>query len=128
MLVIGGGPAGLAAAIAAAEAGAETLLDRRRPQLGGSLLYGRDGGDRASVVARRADLVHRARAMPNLRIMTGTTVTGLFADNWASATRGNRLYKIRARRRWSRPAPSTSRSSSATTTGPASCSPTPRSG
>ena len=42
-------------------------------------------------------LVQRARAMPNLRIMTGTTVTGMFADNWASAARGNRFYKIRSK-------------------------------
>ena len=62
VLVIGGGPAGLEAAIAAAEAGADTLLVDDGAQLGGSLLYGRDGGDRASVVARRADLVQpRAR-------------------------------------------------------------------
>ena len=50
VLVVGGGPAGLEAAIAAAEAGADTLLIDDCPQLGGSLLYGRDGGDRASVV------------------------------------------------------------------------------
>ena len=97
VLVVGGGPAGLEAAIAAAEAGADTLLIDDGAELGGSLLYGRDGGDRASVLARRADLVHRARATPNLRIMTGTTITGMFADNWASAARGNRFYKIRSK-------------------------------
>ena len=97
VLVIGGGPAGLEAAIAAAEAGADTLLIDDGAQLGGSMLYGRDSGDRASAVARRADLVHRARAIPNLRILTGTTVTGMFADNWASATRGNRFFKIRSK-------------------------------
>jgi sarcosine oxidase subunit alpha len=96
VLVIGGGPAGLEAAIAAAEAGADTLLIDDGAQLGGSLLYSRDGGDRASVVARRADLVRLAGAIPNLRIMTGTTVTGMFSDNWASAVRGNRFFKIRS--------------------------------
>jgi sarcosine oxidase subunit alpha len=97
VLVIGAGPAGLEAAIAAAEAGADTLLIGDGAQLGGSMLYSRDGGDRASVVTRRADLVHRARAVPNLRIMTGTTITGMFADNWASATRANRFFKIRSK-------------------------------
>ena len=29
--------------------------------------------------------------------MSDTTVSGLFADNWASALKGNRLYKIRAK-------------------------------
>ena len=49
------------------------------------------------MVARRADLVRRASALPNLRIMTGTTVTGMFSDNWASAVRGNRFFKIRSK-------------------------------
>lgn len=97
VLVVGGGPAGLEAAIAAAKAGADTLLIEEWPQLGGSLLYGREGGDRAAVQARHAELVVRARATPGLRIMTGTAVTGLFADNWASAVRGNRLHKIRTK-------------------------------
>ena len=97
VLVIGGGPAGLEAAIAAAEAGADTLLIDDCPQLGGSMLYSRDGGDRASVVARRGELVQRAGVLANLRIMTGTTATGMFADNWTSAVRANRFFKIRSK-------------------------------
>jgi sarcosine oxidase subunit alpha len=97
VLVIGGGPAGLEAAIAAAEAGADTLLIEELPRLGGSLLYGRSGGDRASVVARREALIEHARSLPRLRIMTGTAATGMFADNWTSAIGGNRLYKIRSK-------------------------------
>jgi sarcosine oxidase subunit alpha len=97
VLVVGGGPAGLEAAIAAAEAGADTLLIEQLPQLGGSLLYARTGGDRAAVNARRAALVERARATPKLRIMTATTATGMFADNWTSAVRGNRFFKIRSK-------------------------------
>ncbi len=96
VLVIGGGPAGLEAAIAAAEAGADTLLIEQLPQLGGTLLYGR-GGDRASTNTRRAELIARARSTPNLRIMTDTTLTGLFGDNWSSAVRGNRFFKIRSK-------------------------------
>ncbi|MEI9900067.1 MAG: glycine cleavage T C-terminal barrel domain-containing protein [Hyphomicrobium sp.] len=97
VLVIGGGPAGIEAAIAAAEAGADTVLIEQLPQLGGSLLYGRSGGDRASITSRRADLIARARATPKLRIMTDTTVTGMFADNWTSAVRANRFFKIRSK-------------------------------
>ena len=48
VLVVGGGPAGLNAAIAAAEAGAETLLVDEWPELGGSLLYGRSTATRAA--------------------------------------------------------------------------------
>lgn len=98
VLVVGGGPAGLAAAIAAAETGADTLLIDEWPEAGGSLLYGRVNGSREEAVRRRADLLGRATALPNLRLMTDTVVSGLFADHWAAALRGNRLYKIRAGR------------------------------
>ena len=97
VLVVGGGPAGLEAAIAAAEAGAETLLIDEWRELGGSLLYGRLGGRRETAEDKRKTLVARAKATSNLRILTDTTVSGLFSDNWASALSGNRLYKIRAK-------------------------------
>jgi len=97
VLVIGGGQAGLEAAIAAAQAGADTLLIEQLPELGGALLYGRCGGDRKATNARRAELIERARALPRLRIMADTTCTGMFADNWTSAVRGTRFYKIRSK-------------------------------
>ena len=96
VLVVGGGPAGLEAAIAAADAGAETLLIDEWPELGGSLLYGRGGLDRTAQDVLRATLIAKARTLPKLTILTKTTVTGLFADNWASAITDRRLYKIRA--------------------------------
>jgi sarcosine oxidase subunit alpha len=97
VLVVGGGPAGLEAAIAAAEAGAETLLIDEWPELGGSLLYGRGGADRGVQENLRTELVRRAKATANLTILTGTTVSGLFSDNWVAAISDRRLYKIRAR-------------------------------
>jgi len=98
VLVIGGGPSGLEAAIAAAEGGADTLLIDEWPELGGSLLYGRSrGASRIETDAARLSLIARARALPNLTIMTDTTVTGLFSDNWASAICCQRLYKIRSK-------------------------------
>lgn len=90
VLVVGGGPAGLEAAIAAAETGVDVLLVDEWPEAGGSLLYGRGGAE------RREALLARARALPTLTIRTDCTVTGLFSDNWASAITGNRLLKIRA--------------------------------
>ena len=97
VLVVGGGPAGLEAAIAAAQEGADTLLIDEWPALGGSLLYGRGGLDRATSNALRRDLVARANATANLTILSDTTVSGIFADNWVSAVDAKRLYKIRAR-------------------------------
>ena len=97
VMVVGGGPAGLNAAIAAAEAGAETLLIDEWPMPGGSLLHGRLNSSRSDAEIKRLNLLAHARRLPKLRIMTDTTVSGLFADNWASALKDNRLYKIRAK-------------------------------
>ncbi|CCG08930.1 glycine cleavage T C-terminal barrel domain-containing protein [Pararhodospirillum photometricum] len=87
--VVGGGPAGLAAALAAAEAGAEVLLVEENPVLGGALTYARAAGD--------AGLVDRVRAHPGITVLTEATCQGLFADHWLSVTQGNRLNKVRAK-------------------------------
>ncbi len=97
VVVVGGGPAGLEAAIAAAEAGAETLLIDEGAKLGGSLLYGRGGTERARRDGEREALVAKAYATANLTIMTETTVSGLFSDGWVAAISERRLYKIRAK-------------------------------
>jgi sarcosine oxidase, subunit alpha len=97
VLVVGGGLAGLEAAIAAAESGADTLLIDEWPELGGSMLFGRAGGSRTDTSDKRQALIAKARAQKNLTIMSDTTVTGLFADNWASAICCQRLYKIRTK-------------------------------
>jgi heterotetrameric sarcosine oxidase alpha subunit len=78
VLVIGAGPTGLAAALAAARAGARVILADEGPRLGGRLLsehYEIDGAPAAEWVARvEAELV----AMPEVRIMRRTTVTSVF--------------------------------------------------
>lgn len=91
LLVVGGGLAGLSAAIEAAEAGADVILAEMEPDLGGALTY-RRGGD-----LLLPDLLARARACGNLRIMTDTVVNGWFEDNWLPLIRGNKLFKTRAR-------------------------------
>ncbi len=73
VLVAGGGPAGLAAALAAAEAGARVILVDERPALGGSL-RGEDlmlDGDDA--LAWVADAEARLRAHPDVRVLTRAT-------------------------------------------------------
>ena len=64
---------------------------------GGSLLFGRTQGGRSEAEVKRLSLLSRASRIANLRIMSDTTVSGLFVDNWASALKDNRLYKIRAK-------------------------------
>ena len=94
--VVGGGPAGLAAAEAALLAGAEVILIEDEPELGGILRWGRFVGDREAL--EQADRLRRElRAMPRLSILTSATCTGLFADNWLAVVHGNRLTKLRAK-------------------------------
>ena len=90
--VVGGGPAGMAAALQAAAAGLEVVLIEENPRLGGALAYARpiDGAPAGD------DLVAAIEAAADISVMTGATCTGLFADNWLAVTRGTRLYKLRA--------------------------------
>ncbi len=88
--IIGGGVAGMAAALAAAEAGAEVLLIDDNPILGGALNY-----TRAEATQLR-ELAESVAAGSRITILTEAACQGLFEDNWLSVTRGNRLYKIRA--------------------------------
>jgi len=80
VLVIGGGPAGLMAALTAARGGADVILAEETPEVGGRLLSDRqeiDGRDAASWVAGMlADL----KATGRVRLMTRTTVTGVYDD------------------------------------------------
>lgn len=95
--VIGGGPAGLAAALQAAETGAEVILIEENPILGGSLNYARfdEAGTAACQVT--GDLVARVKLKSNITVMTRAICSGWFADNWLPVIQGNRLHKLRAR-------------------------------
>jgi sarcosine oxidase, subunit alpha len=105
VLVVGGGIAGLGAAVAAAEAGADTLLLASGPTLGGALAWHAD--------PRVADLIIRAQRC-GVRHMTRTLAFGIYDHNLVCArevlqttaahagvgTGGvlrERLWKIRAR-------------------------------
>ena len=80
VLVIGGGPAGLMAALTAATSGADVILVDENPQLGGRLLGEADtidgvtGPQFARSIAARLDVTGR------VRVMTRTTITGVYDD------------------------------------------------
>jgi len=95
--VVGGGPAGLSAALAAARAGAEVLLVEENAVLGGSLTYARFDADGTAGASKCEALVAAVEAEPNIKIMTDAVCNGWFADNWLPVIRGNRLYKVRAK-------------------------------
>ena len=91
VVVVGGGPAGQGAALAARESGARVLLLDENPGLGGHLRY--------SGTAPRDDLAHGSERLKRagVEVLTGTSVTGWYQDHWLSAARDRRLFKIRAR-------------------------------
>ena len=78
VLVIGGGPAGLAAALAAARAGARVILADEDFRLGGRLLAERHEIDGKSGVDWVAAAEAELASLPDVRIMRRTTVTGVF--------------------------------------------------
>jgi len=98
VLVAGGGPAGMATAIAAAAAGARVILVEEEPALGGHLRWG-DARDLAVL----AELRRAVAGTPGLQVLVDAVVTGRWDDNWiAVAQRGvpgvvERLWKIRAK-------------------------------
>ena len=78
LLIIGGGPSGLTAALAAGRAGADVILADEDSVLGGRLLSERLllGGLPARDWVE--SVVAELRSLPNVRIMTRTAVTGAY--------------------------------------------------
>ena len=75
VLVIGGGVAGLSAALAAGRAGAQVMLIEQDFELGGAVLSDATGGDADHWTAR---VVQELQAMDNVRILTRTTAFGAY--------------------------------------------------
>ena len=102
--VIGGGPAGLGAALAALEAGKQVLLIENRAELGGHALFDLSpvsgspvselNGQPAYQAAQT--LIDELADSPNLEVMVNTTVFALYEDNLVAAQCGNDMFKIRA--------------------------------
>ena len=111
VLVIGGGPAGIAAAISASESGADVMLCDEQAELGGSLLAERraviDGEPAAIWLDHRITDLTRA----GVRLLSRTTAFGYYACNFialaerlsdhsgecAPGTPRERLWQVRAR-------------------------------
>ena len=112
VVVVGAGPAGLAAALSAGRSGARVILVDDGPELGGSLLDGReriDGRPSAEWIDRA---VREFVAMPETRVLTRSTAVGLYDHNYlliaehradhladpAPAEPSQRLWHVRAQR------------------------------
>jgi sarcosine oxidase subunit alpha len=95
VLVIGAGPSGLAAALAAAEQGASVLLVDENPSAGGSGLYARGG---ATQLAEQTEaLITAVHGNPRIRLVTSTYAAGYYADHWVALVAPECLVKVRAR-------------------------------
>ncbi|MFP5077157.1 sarcosine oxidase subunit alpha [Rhizobium sp. YIM 134829] len=113
VLVVGGGVAGLSAALAAAESGARVILCDEQPEMGGALHHdtgvtidGQDG------FAWAQDAAKRLAAMDNVTVLTRTTAFGYYAQNFlalaervtdhldrpAPGLPRERLWQVRAKR------------------------------
>jgi sarcosine oxidase, subunit alpha len=113
VLVIGGGLAGLSAALAAADSGVSVILCDEQPEMGGALRFdtgvavnGEDGFDWAQKTARRLAF------MDNVTVLNRTTAFGYYAQNFVGlaervtdhlAAPGvdeprERLWQVRAKR------------------------------
>jgi len=77
VVVAGGGPAGMAAAVAAARAGAGVMLVEEEYELGGHLRWG--GPDELAALAQlRVEVESEA----GIEVLTNSVVTGRYEGNW----------------------------------------------
>jgi sarcosine oxidase subunit alpha len=85
VLVIGAGPAGLAAALAAAEGGGRVILVDEQAELGGSLLAAADARiDGQPALAWLASALAKLAAHPRVTLLPRATAFGYFAHNMIS--------------------------------------------
>src|SRR5690606_9828900 len=109
VLVVGAGPAGLAAALAAGRTGARVILADEEPEPGGRLLSERcEIGERPALAWVAQAAAERA-ALPEVRVLGRTVVSGYYDHNFLVACQRfgpprasvpgprQRLWKIRAR-------------------------------
>jgi len=113
VLVVGGGPAGLAAALAAGRSGARVILADSDAMFGGALLRRPYRIGDGAGMAWASAAVTALMALPEVRLLPATTVTGHYDDNYLIAVERvgeplgpaspaglprQRLWHIRARR------------------------------
>jgi sarcosine oxidase subunit alpha len=101
VLVAGGGPAGMAAAVAAARAGASVLLVEEEHGLGGHLRWGGEAD-----LTALDELAGQVAAEAGIEVLTNAVVLGRYDSNWiavldrgpgAAGAAAERLVKARAK-------------------------------
>ncbi|MEQ1580968.1 MAG: 2Fe-2S iron-sulfur cluster-binding protein [Steroidobacteraceae bacterium] len=95
VLVIGAGPSGLAAALSAADSGAEVMLVDENAWPGGSGLYARGGQD--ADARQTLQLMERVRKHTRIQLLCSTYAAGYYADHWVALVTPTEMVKVRAR-------------------------------
>mgnify|MGYP002620447326 FL=1 len=80
LLIIGAGPAGLMAALTAGRAGADVILADEDSRFGGRLLGDQPEVDGQPALDWLEQVLAELRALPNVRLMARTSVTGAYDD------------------------------------------------
>ncbi len=110
VLVVGGGPAGLAAALAAGRAGARVILVDQQPELGGQLLAERAVVNDEPALDWTNSAARELAGMDDVRMLSRTTAFGYYEHNYvallerrqtgpSNTANGSRerLWKVRAK-------------------------------
>lgn len=84
VLVIGAGPAGLAAALVAGRAGARVIVCDEQEEMGGSLLDSREPVDGHPAADWVAAVLRELAAMPEVRLLPRTTANGYHDHNFVT--------------------------------------------
>jgi sarcosine oxidase subunit alpha len=93
--VIGGGPAGLSAALAASEAGVNVTLVDENPFLGGHYRFQNPGSREFQAVR---DLEQRVRAAKNIRVLLNATAFGYYEGGMLGIVQKHREIRLRTKR------------------------------
>ena len=100
--VVGGGPAGIAAALAAASAGASVALVDDQPTLGGHLRLSRQpvdsfgGSERRPACEVARELAETVAGSPNIETFSDATAFGLYQGNLVAVLTDQGLIRVRA--------------------------------
>jgi sarcosine oxidase, subunit alpha len=83
--VIGGGAAGMTAALAAAESGLRVILLEARPHLGGCYDYRVSLSEGKPLFTRARELADQVEQTPNIRVFKHTSMVGAYTNNLITA-------------------------------------------
>ncbi len=95
VLVVGAGPSGLHAALAAGRSGAKVVLVDENARIGGSLGYQR--GSSVEGIEMLGALERELAALPNVSVRPATLAAGYYTDHWVPLVDAKRMTKMRAR-------------------------------